>query len=156
MKTFSTIALIALLFVIAPGPCFAFMEIEQVTKERAKELGIELRTKANGQNEVWVELEFHAKGGLKDFDHVSLEISEDGKSVLGYAPLRPHPSDSGRIYVVFLANRVFLEKVTLRVVTGRLMDYTGHDLRVSDFVDLKQSRSEPSSPSPQPSSRPPR
>ena len=140
MKTFSTIALIALLFAIAPRLCFAEMVIMPVTKERAKELGIELRTKASGPNDVWVELEFHAKGGLKDFDHVSLEISEDGKSVLGYAPLRPHPSDSGRIYVVFLANRVFLEKVTLRVVTGPLKVSVGHDLRVRDFVDLKKAR----------------
>ena len=156
MKTFSTIALIALLFVIAPGPCFAEMVIEQLTKERAKTLGIELQIRRNGPDNVWVELKFHAKGELKDFDHVSVEISEGGKFLLGYAPLKPHTADADRGYVGFFANREFLEKVTLRIVTGRSIDYTGHDLRVGDFVDLKQAQSEPSSPSPQPSSRPPR
>ena len=33
------------------------MSVEKVSKERAKELGIEIRATANGPNEAWVELE---------------------------------------------------------------------------------------------------
>ena len=43
---------------------------------------------------------------------------------------------SGSVIVRVMGNRAFLEKVTLRVVVGALGE-EGHDLRVKDFVDLK-------------------
>lgn len=128
-----------ILLLAMPALCRAEMGIENVSKERAKELGIEIRLKGNGPREAWVQMEFKAEGELKDYRHVSLEIREGDKLLVGYAPLREHPSQSNRVHVGFMANRDFLEKVTLRVVTGRPMDYTGHDLRVRDFVDLKKS-----------------
>jgi hypothetical protein len=140
MKTIFNIAVLAVLLVVAPSPCFAEMGVEHVTKERAKKLGMEIRLKGAGPNEVWLELEFKAEGELKDFSHVSLEIREGEKLLVGYAPLRPHPSSSGRVFVGFMANRAYLEKVTLRVVTGGLKDMTGHDLRVKDFVELEKGR----------------
>lgn len=134
------LTLLSLLFsLFAPGFCFGEMAIEFVSKERAKKLGIEMRLKGDG-SEAWLELEFKAEGELKDFNHVSLEISEGDKLMIGYAPLQKHPSDSGRVLVGFMANRAFLEKVTLRVVTGRAMNRAGHDLRVKDFVELGKAR----------------
>jgi hypothetical protein len=130
---------VSLLLVVGATPCFALMRIDQITKEQAKELGIELRIKGTGPIEVWVELEFKAEGKLKEFRHVSLEIREGDKLLVGYAPLRGQPDDSGRVHVGFMANRAYLEKITLRVVTGVSRDMAGHDLRVRDFVDLKKS-----------------
>jgi len=96
--------------------------------------------KGNGPNEAWVELEFKAEGELKDFRHVSLEVREGEKLLVGYAPLRERASSSGRVLVGFMANRAYLDKVTLRVVTGHPMNTTGHDLRVKDFVELGKPR----------------
>jgi hypothetical protein len=138
MKRLTPLLALAWLLLAAPSLCFAEMSIEHVSRERAKKLGMEIRLKGNGPNEVWVELEFKAVGELKDFDHVSLEIREGDKLMVGYAPLRVAPSTSERVLVGFMANRAFLEKVTLRVVTGHRMDMTGHDLHVKDFVDLKK------------------
>ena len=140
MKTISTITLVVLLFLSIPGELFALMSIEQVTKERAKKLGVELRIKPNGPNEVWVELEFRARGELKDFEHVSVEIRDGEKFLLGYTPLKSRVSDSDRVHVGFLANREFLEKVTLRIVTGQIGNNAGRDFRVKDFVDLEKSK----------------
>jgi hypothetical protein len=118
MKTIVKISLLIALFVGAPSLCFALMIIEPISKERARQLGMELRLKGAGTNEFWVELEFTPEGELKDFSHVSLEIREGGKLLVGYAPLRGRPSDLGRVHVGFMANRAYLEKVILRVVTG--------------------------------------
>ncbi|MBI3851913.1 MAG: hypothetical protein HY298_16780 [Verrucomicrobia bacterium] len=140
MKTIFKISVLAVLLAVATSPCFAMMEIAQVSKARAKELGMEIRSKANGPNEVWVELEFKPEGKLKDFIHVSLEIRQGKKFLLGYAPLREKPSGSGSVVVSFLANRAYLDKITLSVVVGRPMDMTGYELRVKDFVELEKSR----------------
>ncbi|MCI0541467.1 MAG: hypothetical protein L0Z50_40220 [Verrucomicrobiales bacterium] len=139
MKTILKISLLFALLMIAPCLCLAEMSIRFISKEQAQKLGMELRLKGNGPNEVWVELEFKAEGEFKDFSHVSLEIREGGKLLIGYAPLRGQPSDTGRVHVGFMANRAYLEKVTLRVVTGHPKDYTGHDLQVKDFVELKKA-----------------
>jgi len=112
------------------------MEIEQVSKGRAKQLGIEIRAKANGPNDAWIELEFKPKGELKDFVHVSLEIREGEKFLLGYSPLKEKRSNSGSIVVSFLVDRAYVEKIRLSVITGQPMNYTGHELQVKDFVDL--------------------
>jgi hypothetical protein len=128
--------LLALLLSLATSSLsFAEIAIKSVTQERAKVLGMEMRLKGNGPNEVWLELEFHAVGELKDFQQVTLEVRDGDKLLIGYAPLEKHPSTDGRVYVAFMANRAYLEKVTLRVVTGNRRD-AGYELKVKDFVDL--------------------
>src|SRR5262245_38847351 len=139
MKTTFNVAVLAVLFVVSPSLCFAEMRIGHVSKEWAKKLGMEIRLKGDGPNELWVELEFKAEGELKEFIHVSLEIREGEKLLVGYAPLREHPSNSGRVLVGSMANRAYLDKVTLRVVTGRLKDMKGHDLRMKDLLIWRKS-----------------
>jgi len=112
------------------------MSIEHLSKERAQKLGMQILLNGKGTNEVWVELQFKAQGELKDFRHVSLEITEGGKLLVGYAPLRGAPSGSGEVIVGFMANRAYLDKVSLRVVTGHSKDMKGHDVRVKDFIKL--------------------
>jgi len=138
MKTLPHLAALLVLLAATCGPCLAMIEIENVTKDRAKELGIELRGKANGPKEAWIELELRPEVKLKAFHHVSLEIrGDEGKEfLLGWTPLESKPTATGSVIVRVMANRAFLEKVTLRVVCGALGE-EGHDLRVKDFVDLK-------------------
>ena len=109
-----------------------------VTKQEAKEMGIEIQAKGNGP-QVWVELEFKAEGKLKDFQHVELEINEGKKLQVAYAALREQRSDSGSITVRFLADRAYLDKITLCVVVGDF-EGTGYEIRVKDFVELEKVR----------------
>jgi len=142
-KTIMNISVLTFLLVAAASQCFAEMTIEQVSKERAKELGMEIRTKANGPNDIWVEFEFKPEGKFKDFSHVSLEIREGRKLLVGYAALREKRSSSGSVVVNFIANRVFLEKITLTVAVADVpLGGSGYELRVKDFVELVQERSE--------------
>ena len=139
MKTTLAISVLTLLLVTTPSVCFAMMSIEHVSKERAKELGMEIRTKQAGPDGARIELEFETKGELKSFVRVDLEIREGEKSWLS-ATLREEQSKSGRVVVSFAADRVNLDKITLRVVVGAPMNLTGYDIRVKDFVELEKAR----------------
>ena len=139
MKTALGISVLTLLLVTTPSVCFALMSIEHVSKERAKELGMEIRTKQAGPDGARIELEFETKGELKSFVRVDLEIREGEKSLL-FATLREEPSKPGRVVVSFAADRATLDKITLRVVVGAPGNLTGHDIRVKDFVDLEKDR----------------
>jgi hypothetical protein len=135
MKATLSLAVLILL-AAASSTCLAMISLENVSKARAKELGIELRAKPNGPKEAWIELEFKPEGKLANFQHVSIEISDGGEFQLGWTPLKDERTSAGIVVVRLMGNRTFLEKVTLRVVAGPFGD-EGHDLRIKDFVDLK-------------------
>ncbi|MDB5320122.1 MAG: hypothetical protein JWN40_1753 [Phycisphaerales bacterium] len=136
MKTILAIASFAVFLAFTAGPCFAMMSIEFVSKERAKELGLEIRSNAAGPDAVRVELEFKNADALKDFSRVDLELRDAGRLMLS-STLREDKSKPGHIVVSFAVDRTNLDKLTLRIVTQSApRSMTGHDLRVKDFVEL--------------------
>jgi hypothetical protein len=138
MKRFAALCVVVVLG-IAPN-CFALMGIDHVSKERAKEMGIEVRLTDSGPKDFWVELEFKPEGKLKDYSHVSLEIRDGDKLLVGYAALQEKRTDSGSVVVRFMADRAYLDKITLSVVAGFPTNMTGHELRVKDFVEQAKDR----------------
>jgi hypothetical protein len=136
---------LALLLFSASSPCFALMTVMHVSKERAKEFGMEIRSKANGSGGVWVELEFKTEGQLKDFDpnrgsRVELQMAEGEKSLVTAALQIKRPSP-GHVVVSFAADRAQLDKITLMVVVGAGAAVGGgYELRVKDFVELEKLR----------------
>jgi hypothetical protein len=137
MKAIFRISVLILVLFAASSQCLAMMSIGFVSRKEAKELGMEIRLKPSGTNEVWVELEFKAEGKFKDFNHVSLEIREEKKLLLGWAPLKEKRTSSGSVVIHFLANRAYLDKIILCVVVGDFQD-TGWELRVKDFVEAEK------------------
>ena len=132
------IVLLPLLFLALPNWCFALIPIENVTPERAKALGLEIRSNAAGPDAVRVELAFEIKGELQEFSRVDLIMESEGKLLL-HSTLQPESSQSGHVVVGFAADRSCLDKLTLRVVTqSSERSRVGHDLQVSKFVDLPQ------------------
>lgn len=140
MKTYSRLAILALLFAVTVVPCFALIQIEPVTRERAKALGMEIRYNAAGSGPLRVELEFKATGELKNYDRVDLEFASDGNWILS-STLKEEGTKPGVILVSFAVDRASLDKITLRVVSrsgGRAM--SGFEIRVKDFVELEKGR----------------
>jgi hypothetical protein len=140
MKTvFKTFAL-AVLLAVAPNRSHALESIELVTKERAKALGLEIRSEAAGPDAVLVVLEFDTKGELKNYHRVALELHDGGK-VLATSTLKEEQSKPGRVLVSFTADRAKLDQFTLKVVTeSSARERIGHVIRVKDFVDLDKLR----------------
>jgi len=141
MKTLIKLCILTLLVVIVPDRCFALMSIAFVDKKKADELGIKLTITPNGPDAAVVALEFKTNGPLATFHHVSIEIRDDRKFLLGWTPLQHKVTDSGSIKAGLTANREYLNNnITLRIVAGSLGDI-GYDLRLKDFVEPPKSAS---------------
>jgi hypothetical protein len=140
LKSTLKLAVLTLLLLLAASPCFAMRDIGIVSKQAAKEMGIEIRATPAGPDALWLELEFKPVGKLKSFSHVELEIREGEKSLISYAALSEKRSESGSVVVRFMAARAFLEKITLTVVTGFPSAYSGDEIRLKEFVDLEKLR----------------
>jgi hypothetical protein len=139
MKPIFTTSAVAVFFFVATSPCFALWGIAHISKEQAKEIGMEVRSERAGPNQVRVELEFKTDGGLKNFSRVELQIGE-GDNSLVTAPLQEDRSKPGRVVVSFTADRAQLDKARLRVRVPESLGGTIYDLRVKDFVDPKKDR----------------
>src|SRR4051794_25933796 len=131
MKTAFSISVLAALLAV-PGPCQAAWDVEIVTKERAKELGLTIRATADGPDHVRVELEFKPMGELKAFSRVDLRSGGD-KPVT--TRLQEDRSKPGRVVVRFTANRGQLDKHELRVMVPGELGGAVHHIRVKDFVE---------------------
>jgi hypothetical protein len=139
MKTLFSISAVAVLFVAAPSRCFALWEIAPVSRERAKEMGMEVRSERAGPNHVRVELEFKAEGELKNFSRVDLRVGK-GDNPPVTAPVREERLKGGHVKVSFTADRSQLGKMSLWVMVPGSDGGTVYDLRVKDFVDPKKGR----------------
>ena len=67
--------ILTMLFFASSSRCFAERTIENVSKERAKELGMVIRSNAAGPKDVWVQLEFKIKGELKGYWAVTVRAN---------------------------------------------------------------------------------
>lgn len=149
MKTLFGIAVLAVLLVAA-SPCFALWVSVPVSKEGAKELGMEVRTTTGfgSNNHVIMRLEFKTEGRFLEFSPegkfkhrsvVELRIGE-GEYPPVTAPLKEDRSKPGRVVVSFTADRTQLDKLKLRVVVPEGDGGITYDLRVKDFVEPKKDR----------------
>lgn len=102
MKTIPHIFAIALFPVVAPNSCFALSGKASVSKERAKELDMEVRSEAADPNHVRVEFECKTEGALKNLTHVDLLFGQ-GDNPPVTAHLREDRSKPGRVVVSFTA-----------------------------------------------------
>lgn len=140
MKSILSLAAAAvLLILLAPSTCLALWGIERVTSERAKELGMEVRSIAAGPKQVRVELEFKVEGELKDFSRVDLRVGQ-GDNPPVTAPLKEDRSKPGSATVSFSADRTQVDQLSLWVFVPGSLGGTIYDLRVKEFVDLKKDR----------------
>lgn len=141
MKTAIQIGVLAVLLV-APSRCFALWDVLIVSKEQAKELGMEVRSKAGNRDLVQVQLEFKTDGKLKDFTGVFLKFGEKDKLALSVS-LREDRSKPGHVTISFTADSAQLDKLTLTVPVPYRDGGLGgvhYEIHVKDFVQLKKAR----------------
>ena len=136
MKTLLRCWLVLLILAVAI-PCFALRSVGIISKDEAREMGLEIRARPAGPDAAWLELEFKPEGKLKHFSHVEIQINDGDKPLVAYAGLRERRTSSSSVVVMFMASRAYLEKITLELVM-RDGDDLGYDLRVKEFVDLKK------------------
>lgn len=140
MKAIFTISAVAILLVVAPSPCFADWGITPISRERAKKLGMEVRSTAVGSNQVHIELEFKSEGELKNSGRIDLQFGEGDKPTLT-ATLEVDRSKPGRVAVNFTADRAHLDKLTLGVwVRENYLGGTIYQLQMKEYVEPVKGR----------------
>ena len=137
----------ACLLAVTVGPCFALWSFGPISKERANELGIEIRTKVNGPTDFSLELDIKTEGELKDFNRlgrVELQVG-DGKAPLVSATLKENQYQSKPGHLVFslAVDRDHLELITLRVWVSQGLGGVIHELHVRDFLPADLPKSGP-------------
>lgn len=138
-STFLPVVVLVLLLTSA-SHCFALMMIADVSKERAKELGITLRSHLNGDAGVAVWIEFKPAGVLKNFTRVELRMTSGGKHLVS-APLQVTRKPDGVVEAYFSADPSQLAGSTLLIaVTDAPRAHIGYELKVSDFVEPPRAR----------------
>ena len=140
MKAKLTLALLFALFLACPSRCFALRVIADVSKERAKEMGVTLRSRPNGDAGVAVWIEFKAQGVLKNFTHVELRMTSGGKHLVS-APLRATRTGD-KVEAYFSADPDQLAGSTLLIaVTDAPRTHIGYEFEVKDFVETGAKKS---------------
>ena len=122
----------------AQRPATAFAEIEDVSRARAKELGITVVAQPRPDSgDVWVQVEFQSKGALKGFRWADLELVKDGKKLIS-AALMPHkPAGESKPDAVRLD--FYVEPALLSGASVTVFSYNnprggiGYRLRMTDY-----------------------
>jgi hypothetical protein len=135
MKLIPSLPVLVILLVLAPL-ALAFMPIEIVSKERAKELGIEVSVRAAGPDAAGIEMTFEPRGDLRNFLRVDLSIQNGDKLVL-HSTMKEQKNQSGKITVYFAVARDQIDKCTLRIVSGQPGDLSGSDVPLKDFINAQ-------------------
>ena len=127
--------LTVLLLLALPSWCLAFISLEKVSVERARELRLTVKAHAAGSDLMRIDLEFVPQGNLEHYERVDLIIDGD---VQVQATLKESKSQPDRISVGFSAKRTQIDHLMLRVMTFTNGQRTGHDLQLKDFVDVSK------------------
>ena len=118
-------------------------EVEVVTKERAKALGLSIISQPYGPDAVRVSLEFEKQGELKEYRSAQLR-QFDGDKLLLSVTLKEGESKPGRVIVGFVAARSNLATLSLEIAAK---DASGSRVRyvlpMKDFVTKPEGLSKP-------------
>jgi len=139
MKPLFMLTVLAIVLLAASNVCQAMLDIEQVDKPRAKELGITIRVIAADKGAVRVVLEADAVGPLKSFKYVELSM-RDGPKFTVSATLKNEATEPGHIYASCYIDRAMLDQLTLRVVAESGLQRDGYDLRIKDFAEAVKAK----------------
>jgi len=141
-----SLAFLALLAVLCglQAPCFALNLIYDVTKERAKELGISVVSRPSANNDARVQVEFKTVGPMKGFEYAHLELTQGGKRLVT-APLMPRKptqdSPPESVQLDFYIDPAALPNTTVTVyVYGERLTGIGYRLKMKDFLARSASR----------------
>lgn len=113
--------------------------IEDVSPERAKELGVAVRARPNGNAGIKVTLEFKPEGVLKDFNRVELRMTAEEKSLVS-APLHVALPTPDRATANFSAEPSLLAGSSLTIFVPGGLGGEAYRFKVKDFVEVEKLR----------------
>ena len=139
-----SLAFLALLILCGlPARCLALAEIADVSKERAKELGITVRLLPRA-DDVRVQVEFQTTGAMKEFRWADLVLTQGGKPLVTAALLPRKPtrdSPPERKQLEFYIDPAALPNATVTIFVYSVpLSGIGYRLQMKDFQTRAASR----------------
>ena len=111
-----------------------------MSKERAMELGIAVRSQPSADNGLWVQVEFKTTGDMKEFRWADLELRQ-GEKRLVHAALRPQNPTPDSVLLQFYMDPAALPNATVTVfVYPRPRSGIGYRLKMKEFVTPPPAR----------------
>ena len=139
MTTFRTLAYFPFLALISPAS--AMISVGTLSPEKAKEMGITMKSHPNGDHGIKVWLEFKKEGFMKDLNYTRFQVNDTKGKHRFSTMLHPHPVVQGQpkdLHTVsFSAQKEALKNCTFMIVAyGSLRGGVGYILKVSDFLNF--------------------
>ncbi|MCB1125592.1 MAG: hypothetical protein KDM81_03780 [Verrucomicrobiae bacterium] len=131
-------------FLATALPCSAMISVGNLNKEEARDLGIVMKQRPNGDAGIKVWLEFKKVGFLEHFTYAELRVKDaQGKHRLS-ARLQPNPvvhgQDNDLVSVAFSAVPAELPHCAFMIVAyGSSRGDVGYVLEVKDFLNLPRA-----------------
>lgn len=142
MLAMRTLLLTGLLY-LATVPGEAMISVENVTVERAEELGVTFRVATNGVAGLRVWVEARSQNELAKITYAEVQVGE-GKGRIMSAHLRERNLKSGRRTYFFSVHPEYLlqSSVLLAVYQGPRGD-VGYHFRLKDFLQTESKKIRP-------------
>lgn len=142
MKAWLKLAGVMVQLMVTAIPGFAMISVGNLSKDQAKELGIVMKQRENGDAGILVWLEFKKTGFLEKFTYCELQWRDEKGKHMVSAILQPrpvvHPQAEDVVSVSFSADRGQLAHCAFMVVAyGSSRGDVGYVLNVKDFLDAK-------------------
>jgi hypothetical protein len=135
----TSLALLLLLCGV-PGRGYADYGILDVSKERARELGITVSSGPSANNDLRVQVEFKTTGPMKEFRWADLELTQGEKRLVTAALMLQKPSP-GSVHLEFYGDPAALANATVTLfVHDEPLGGTGYRLKMKDFLTPAASR----------------
>ena len=121
------------------SPCFGETGIAYISKNRAKELGVAIRSHKNGDAGVKVWIEFKIQGEMKEFAGAELRMAAEGKHLVS-APLLISRPTADSVSVNFSAAPAYLGESEFWIYVDDVpKGGTAYQFKIRDFVESDES-----------------
>lgn len=135
------IAFSVLALALFSTPCFGLISVRSLPKDEAKEMGITMKQRKNGDAGIKVWIEFKKEGFLEKLTYCRLQMNDENGEHLLSAMLRPNPAHHRQPKDVtsfaFSASRDQLANCSFMLVAyGSPRGDVGYVLNVKDYLDL--------------------
>lgn len=132
-----TLAASALCLGVAAERCSALAVIQPVAQDKAKELGITVRSQPSANDDLIVIVEFKKQGEMREFRWADLELSRNGKRVISSA-IQPRTTDKDTVRLDLYMDPAAVPDTSVTIfVYNQPRGGIGYRLKLKDFYPLK-------------------
>ena len=115
----------------------ALAEILDVSPDKAKQLGITVRSQPSANDDLMVIVEFKKQGDMKEFRWADMELSRNGKRVISSA-IQPRNTDKDTVRLDLYMDPAAIPDTSVTIfVYSQPRSGIGYRLKLKDFLPQK-------------------